>query len=171
MQRGHTLIELVIVISILAVLAGAVAHPLFEASRGYQARSSRLQLLGEARLAMLRMLHEVRNAERMGGLGASLPVAEVTQIGVGDVRYRSNGSTLERSRDAGATWRPIARQLGSLLFRYYDSLGNPLSGSALTETERRRVRRVEIDSAWTHGDETVQVVSSTYFHNLAFTDD
>ncbi|MGE3166075.1 MAG: type II secretion system protein [Planctomycetota bacterium] len=170
-RRGHTLIELVVVISILAMLAGAVSLPIVEATRGNQARSARLRLLDEIRPALIRILEDTRSATRMGGLGVDLTVAETEQLGFGEVRYRLNGSTLERSEDAGSHWKPMAKGLSSLTFGYVNSTGTAIVANTLSETERRSVRRVVIEAELTDGEELVTVRTSAYFHNLAFTDD
>lgn len=118
-QRGFTLIELIVVMALIAVVALAAAQFLGLTTRLYTSTTVRQQLLGTARVALLRMTREIMAADRV----ASADASSFRFLGAGgaDITFAQSGSQVLRNSD------PLLDNAAELAFDYWDSTGASLS--------------------------------------------
>ena len=100
-RRGFTIVEMVVVISLLGILSIGTVSFIRDSTQGYAAASARSELVADARLTMRRLARSVRDAlpgsVRVGAGGRCLelvPVAAATRylsvpIGLADNRVVS----------------------------------------------------------------------------------
>ncbi len=119
---GFTLLEAILVIAILSVIVGAVA-PLFRTSvLGWEARDRRLELFQIARIAMDKMVREMKTSVEFSTVLSD----EVDFLdGNGNsVEFKLDGNILERNGDE------LASPVSALTFTYYDREGDTTTAAA-----------------------------------------
>lgn len=138
-QRGHTLVEMVMVIVILAILAGAGAMILKRGFDAYFGGENILTTDWQARLAFERMTRELRGAYSnptlvvTGGTAIAFSYYDPVTVGITNVTYNLNGTTLQRI--AGANTDALANSVSALTFALLKSDGvTPVTTSPSAET-------------------------------------
>lgn len=140
-KRGFTLIELVIVITIVGIIAGVVGYILLATVQGWTFKVNRNDLLCDGRLAMNRMVREIREIKDLTSVvTASASQFRFIDIGNLDITYTLSSTNLNRTEDGTANL--LASNVSNLSFSYYDASGNTITIPLVSpsSTDIRRVR-------------------------------
>ena len=153
-KKGFSLIEMVIVITIVGILATITAILVQEASKVYSLITIREGLVSDGEFAMERMIKEIRQVED----AMSLYVIEPQRIRFEDAHHRVVefyllGESLMRNKNE------LLSGVRSLNFTYLDQHGN------ITRVPGA-VKRIKIDMRVERGDEEVRVRCQVYPRNL-----
>ena len=163
-KRGFTLIELVVVITIIGIIAGVVGFILFGAVDAWTFRLKRAGLLSDGRLAINRIVREVREVKDLTSvIAASSSQFRFIDTDDTDITYSLNGSDLERTEDGTAN--TLAENVSSLSFTYYDFNGSTISTPAVSSSATD-IRRVLIDLTLTKDGEDVYLESESVPRNF-----
>ena len=163
-RRGFTLIELIVVITIVGIIAGVVGFVLFGAVDAWTFRFKRAGLLSDGRLAINRMVREIREVKDL----TSVITANTSQFRFKDtddtdITYSLNGSDLDRTEDAATN--TLAENVSTLSFTYYDSNGSAIS-TPVVSPSATDIRRVLIDLTLTKDGEDVYLESESVPRNF-----
>ena len=104
-SKGTTLIELIVVIVLLGIIGGFTFQLMVDSVEIYIAGSNQAELLAEAKLAMERMVREIRDANTIlvpvsGSSGDSITFVNSHYTGEGTpgvATFQKSGTTLERN--------------------------------------------------------------------------
>lgn len=160
-SRGFTLIELVLVIILIGIIAGVIALPLLEGTKGWFQATTRETITESGRVAMERMTREIRSTRRTAANNPCILSAAATSFVFSNyssdcsnpVTFDISGTNIRRS---GIN---LANNVQSLTFSYYDANNAPTAVAA-------NVRRVVIEIVSTRGGETVRKYSEIYLANM-----
>lgn len=160
-KKGFTLIEMVMVITLLGIIGGIIAPPLYQATRGWFEVTAREGITESGRIAIERMMREIRNTRRTSANNPCISSAAATSFVFSNyssdcsnpVTFDISGSNIRRS---GIN---LADNVQTLAFTYYDT------NNATTLTAVN-VRRVGIEIVSTRGGETARKYSEVYLNNM-----
>jgi len=162
-NRGFTLIEVILVIVILGILAAVIVPPLMEGTRGWVDVGTRKDLVQQGRMAMERMVREIRNTGRKADDTSCISAASSTAYTFGDVNgdlvncngisFSLSGSQLLRGTAV------LAENVSSFQLTYY----NNANGSTGTLSA---IRRVSVALTLANGTESVTLDSEVYLRNM-----
>ncbi len=114
-QKGFTLVEIVMVIVILGVIGAFTFHFVGQGVLAFKKSSARKDLYDQGRLAMERMVRELRDGKEVTDCSSdsiTFRVAHPSAFGVVDeIKYQLNGTDLERVGDPSGT--PLTAVLAS----------------------------------------------------------
>lgn len=160
--RGHTLLELVVVITITGLIAGIVAPPLVEATRARNRAVYRAALLAESRTALERMTRELREMPLATGTRApDLSHADTDRIEFGATGFRLEDDVLQKLGTDGS-WRTLAQHVSSFTLSYYDEDGAALGTLPLAESSRTDVYRIGVTLTLARASETITLRSGVF---------
>ena len=148
-RRGFTLVELVLSIALVGVLAGVLGVALFQGVKGFDLVSSRKSTLAQARLAMERMVREIRLIQQSSDV---VNVSSTTQFNFEyphgtSIQYALSGGNLMRNTDV------LARNVNALAFTYLDGAGV----ATATAAQVRSVRiQLTLNAPNSHGTLTLR---------------
>jgi prepilin-type N-terminal cleavage/methylation domain-containing protein len=161
-RQGMTLVEMMISLSIFAVVLGVVFSFMQNTSNSYQKTRQKVQYQQSVRAAISLMSREIRSTgcdpeaigfDRFGQADANVLQCRMDLNGDQDitdnnpdedVTYTFVAASGELSRDVGAGDQVILKDLQSLTFRYFDSSGNELLGLPLNAVDRALVHFVDM---------------------------
>jgi len=115
-NHGYTLIEIIIVIVILGVIGGFTFQMVAAGVQAFKMSSARKDLYDQGRLALERMVRELRDAKEIGGSSSSsitfkkahpAQAADYTE----EIKFQLNGNNLERVGNPSGT--PVTAVLAS----------------------------------------------------------
>lgn len=162
-SRGFTLIELVLVIILIGIIAGVIALPLLEGTKGWFQATTRETITESGRVAMERMMREIRNTGRKADNTPCISSAASSTFTFSDINgdltncnsttFSLSGANIQRN---GIN---LSDNVQSLTFSYYDANNAPTAVAA-------NVRRVVIEIVSTRGGETVRKYSEVYLANM-----
>jgi prepilin-type N-terminal cleavage/methylation domain-containing protein len=118
LQRGFTLIEIIIVIVILSIVSGITIKFLIDSLKIYTMTVNQKTLFDEGKLALERMCRDIRDARTIttpaaGGSGNTIVFQRTNATGSGQdlvdetISYRLNGSNLQREKASYSLPYPI----------------------------------------------------------------
>jgi prepilin-type N-terminal cleavage/methylation domain-containing protein len=122
LQRGFTLIEIIIVIVILSIVSVVTINFLVNSLRTYSMMVNQKTLLDEGKLALERMCRDIRNAQSIaapaaGGSGSQIIFtrtdATVQDIAGETITFRLTGSTLEKVKTFPAATSAMAANVSA----------------------------------------------------------
>jgi len=180
-KEGYTLIEIVLVIVIIAVLAGILIEPFRLGVKSYIGIETRADLTSQAREATMRMVRELRNIRKKADIPPASNIvcdtagdeATVSRIRFLDVQnndikfYLSGSNTVQRMDMDTSTDNILADKVSSLQFRYFDGSNNELTPSPqLSVAQCDNVRRILVIMAMNEGTETVTMTGQAFLRDL-----
>jgi len=177
-KEGFTLIEIVLVIVIIAVLAGILIEPLRQGIQSYVGIETRADLTSQAREATMRMVRELRNIRKDAGNTPEIDCdtagdeATVSRIRFMDVqnnaiKFYLSGSNVQRMDMDTSADNVLADQVSSLQFRYFDGSNTELTPSPqLSAAQCDNVRRILVILAMQEGTETVTMTGQAFLREL-----
>lgn len=161
-RQGMTLVEMMISVSIFAVVLGVVMGFMTTSGRSYSATRERVQAQQSMRAVVSLLTKEVRSTgcdPNSVGFDRFLVAdddvlrcqmdlngdSDVTDTAPDEsVTYSFNAATGELSRDGGSGAIVILRGLTSVTFTYRDGDGNLLGAVPLSAVDRFEVRYVDV---------------------------
>lgn len=160
-KRGFTLIELVLVITLIGIIAGVITLPLVEGVTVWFQAITREGITESGRIAIERMTREIRNTRRTAANNPCISSATATSFVFSNyssdcsnsITFDISGTNIRRS---GIN---LADNVQFLEFRYYD-------GSNVTTGVLANIRRVSIEIVSTRGGETARKYSEVYLSNM-----
>jgi len=164
-RRGaFTLVELVVCITVSAVICGMAGSLLWNATRMRSEAGARAELIDIAARGMEQILRYAREIPQDAGLVGE---AQITTAGADDLRwdvygFRKTGATIEMTTNSGTTWRPVVKEVTALTFSYYDKTGAALGSLPLNATNRQAVRLIKVNFTVARSIETLSLQSSIY---------
>jgi len=163
-KNGFTLIELIIVITIIGIIASVVGYILLGAVDAWTFKAKRNDLLWDARLAINRMLREIREIKNLTSVTtASSSQFRFTNINDKSITYSLSGNNLNRTKDGIANI--LAQNVSSLSFSYYDSSGASIAMPAVNPSATD-IRRVRINLTFTNGGQNFYAQSDSVPRNF-----
>lgn len=170
-RRGFTLIELVVSMTVGAIISGVAAMMILNASRSRAETAARCELVDTSGAAMETIVRYVREIPQDECPLAATPClngnAQILEASASTLRFdafgfRLSGSTIEMTNDASANWHPLLRDAAGLTFTYYDRSGATLSTLPLSAADRADVRRVSVEISLARGVEAIDMRTSIY---------
>ena len=163
-NKGFTLVELIIVITIIGIIAGTVGFILLSTVDAWMFKFNRADLLSDGRLALNRMVREIRQIKDLTSVTtATSSQFRFTNTGDVDIIYSLSSTDLNRTADATAN--VLAQDVSSLGFAYYDSSGDTISTPTVSPSETD-IRRVRINLTLTKSGENVYLQSESVPRNF-----
>ena len=166
MNRGFSLVELVIVIAVVGILAGSFVAYVEQSVNMFETVDNRKEITMEARQAMLRIIREVRQIRDNTSI-VSANANGISFFGVADSLYTltysgTPGTNLMFQR--GAVSAAIATGVDSLSIQYFKSDGTaavPVVSPGVTD-----VHRVSVYLRLASGGDKVSFSTETFLRNL-----
>ena len=161
-NKGFTLIELVMVITLLGIIGGIIALPLYIGTKGWFEATTREGITESGRIAIERMMREIRNTARKANNTPCISAPAATSFSISDLNgdlVNCNSITFNLSgTDIQRNGVPLADNVQSLAFTYYDVNNNtpPITS----------IHRVAIEIESTSGGETLRKYSEVYLSNM-----
>ncbi len=126
-QKGFTLIEMIIVITVISIIAGIASMIILEGIKSYQAEVSLSDIHNQGRLAIERMAREIRLIR--SATAADISTMTATNIVFNDVnganiQFSFAGNTISRGGNT------LANNVQSLTFSYYQQDGTTAAATA-----------------------------------------
>ncbi|MEK6733473.1 MAG: prepilin-type N-terminal cleavage/methylation domain-containing protein [Candidatus Omnitrophota bacterium] len=164
MKRGSTLVELVIVITIIGIIAGVVGYILLGAVDAWTFKVKRNDLLWDGRLAINRMGREIREIKNLTNVTtASSSQFRFTNVNNNSITYSLSGTDLNRTKDGAANI--LAQNVSSLSFTYYDSSGASIATPTVSPSTTN-IRRVRINLTLTNDGQNFYAQSDSVPRNF-----
>lgn len=171
LRGGFTLIELVVSMTVGAIISGVAAMMILNASRNRAETAARADLVDTAGAAIETIVRYVRQIPQdecplmstpcLNG-NAQIDVADASSLDFDTFGFRINGSTIEMSNDSTSSWHPLLRDAASLTFSYYDRSGASLGSLPLSAGDRADVRRITVEIGTSRGGEALNLRTSVY---------
>lgn len=162
------MIELVVSISASVIITGTAAMLLWNAARLQSQASARIELGDIAARACEQTLRYLREIPQDAGLTgeAQISLAAADDIRFGVYGFRLNGSQLEITTDTATNWYPMAGDVSSLTFAYYNNTGSTLASFPLSQADRESVRLIQMSLTLARAGETAPIQSSIYLRSF-----
>ena len=163
-KNGFTLVELIIVITIIGIIAGVVGYILLGAVEGWTFKAKRNDLLWDGRLAINRMAREIREIKNLTSVTtASSSQFRFTNVNNNSIIYSLSGADLNRTKDGSANI--LAQNVSNLSFTYYDSSGAGIATPTVSPSATN-IRRVRINLTLTNGGQNFYAQSDSVPRNF-----
>jgi len=142
-SAGFTLLELVMVIVLLGIIAGASVPLMFEIVNGWQLSVTRNEMSESAKIGMDRMIREMRQiSNRSGVITANSSVFQFIDVNGSDITFNLSGSNLMRT--IGEVSNQLADNVAQLNFSYYDN-EDSLIAVPRVNPQDTDIRRIVVD--------------------------
>ncbi len=164
-KEGYTLIEIVLVIVIIAVLAGILIEPFRLGLKSYIGIETRADLTSQAREATSRIVREMRNIQKKANDKPNITSADATSITFVDAEDTTIGFSLSGNtvlRDTNI----LADKVSSLEIRYFNKDNAALTTFPLSAADLDNVRRILVILAMQEGTETVTMTGQAFLRDL-----
>lgn len=153
-KNGFSLIELIIVIVLISILFGTGIPLLANLSRSFQFSIGRKNLSESAGVALRRMDREIRRLENAKNVvTATGSTYQFIDIGNDNIQYSLSGTTLNRT--VNGTTSPLAENVTSLNFTYYDYSGNQILTAPVVSPDPTDIYTIEINITLSSGGNTI----------------
>ena len=163
-KKGLTLIEIVMVIVIVATVVAGLSFYIKNIVDLYNFVTFRNEIALSARMALSRMIREIRQCSSPTELVGNISVADAHSFTFIDITgatiaYSLSGSNLMRNSDI------LATNVSALNFTYYDLNSAALSNVPLSVTDCMNVVRVAVQIQASYGGESLTMGSQTFLRN------
>ncbi len=170
-KEGYTLIEIVLVIVIIAVLAGILIEPFRQGVKSYIGIETRADLTSQAREATTRIVREMRNIQKKANDMANITSADATSITFVDnrgvtIRYYFSAGVVRREDINLAADNILADKVLSLDLRYFDKDNTALTTFPLSPADLDAVRRILVILTMQENTETVAMTGQAFLREL-----
>lgn len=156
-MKSFTLIELIMVIVLVGIIAGVITPFLANSFRYWVLTRSERDAIFSARLAINRMVREIREIKNVSSITVFTPTQfTFTDINDNSIDFRQSGSSLMRN---SYELSDKLQNPGGLTFTYLDQNGN-------VTAVQNDIRMVRIGLILQKGDATVTLESLARFRNL-----
>jgi prepilin-type N-terminal cleavage/methylation domain-containing protein len=125
-QKGFTLIEMIIVITVISIIAGIASIIILEGLKSYQTEVSFSDIHNQGRLAIERMAREIRMIRSATATDISTMTA--TNLQFNDVNGNTN--VLFQRSGASAPYSIVRNNVQSVSFSYYQQDGVTVAAAA-----------------------------------------
>ncbi len=163
-KNGFTIIELVMVIVILALIAGIGITIAMQLAESFQYSLFRKGISGGADAALVRMSREIRRIKD----SASVTTANSTSYGFVDIdgntrQFTLNGTNLERND--GTNTDILLPDISAFVFTYLDGSLSPIA-TPLVSPNATDIRFVQVDTTVSSGGNTINYSQRIRLHRL-----
>ena len=168
MKKGFTLVEFIIVIVITGIIAGILSILIGEVTKTYTFIRVRGTALSDNRLAMNRMVREIRQVASITSIYSATPERfQFGNVNGEDITFEKVAGSLKRNSDE------LADSVESLQFEYRD-INNVLltnvtivvNNPATPEAEETNIWRITINLTIKRANETVKFQDQVHPRNL-----
>ncbi len=169
-NKGFTLIEMVMVITLLGIIGGIIALPLYIGTKGWFEATTREGITESGRIAIERMAREIRNTAKTAADAPCILSATATSISFSTVSDCSSPITFSlavpniQRTDASGTSN-LASDVTSFDINYYNS-ANGVIARPVVVGNIPTIRRLSIEIVSTSGGETLRKYSEVYLSNM-----
>jgi prepilin-type N-terminal cleavage/methylation domain-containing protein len=150
-QKGFTLVEMIIVIVILGIIGGITFQVVGYGVESFKKASARKDLYDQGRLALERMVREVRDGYEVtdcSDTSITFRVAHPADYGVVDeIKYQLNGTDLERVGDPSGT--PLTAVLASNVTSFPVGAGEQQAGGIGVDAVSSGTTAADTDTSMT----------------------
>lgn len=176
-SKGFTLIEMVMVITLLGIIGGIIALPLYIGTKGWFEATTREGITESGRIAIERMMREIRNTARKANNTTCISAAAANSLTFSDlsgdmtncnsITFSLSGTNLLRCPDSAcATQYVLANNVSSFTIKYYKSDNSWINEEPISAANRPLIRRLAIEVVSTQGTETMRKYSEVYLSNM-----
>lgn len=162
-KKGFTLVELVIVITIVGISAAIVGTILLGTVKAWTFKFNRSDILWDGRMAINRIVREIRTVRN----NASVTTASSSQFRFIDsanidIIYSLSSTNLNRTENGTANL--LAENVSSLSFTYYDAAGTVIPSPTVSPTTN--IKRVRVNLTLIKNGQTFYLQSDSMPRNL-----
>jgi Tfp pilus assembly protein PilE len=162
-KKSVTLIELVMVIIIVGVLAGASSMYIKETIDLWRFLSFRNEITAQGRMSLMRMEREIRQVKDKNSIAtANASRFQFTDISNNTIDYQLSGNNLNRTFNG--TPNILANGVTNLTFCYYKNDNNPCEPNPADLTS---IYRIAIKMDITFGSQTKHLETEVWLRNLS----
>ena len=146
-EKGFTLVEIIIVIVILGIISGVTFQIVASGVEAFKKSSARKELYDQGRLALERMVRELRDAKEITATSSDsitfTKVHQSAQDSAEEIKFQRNGANLERIAD------PSGSPLQAVLAANVDTFQVTFGGAG--EEENWGIdQQVTSSNTWAH---------------------
>lgn len=157
-QKGFTLVEMVIVISLSSILMGSAAMMFSKGITSYFTAQRLNGLSIEAEQATLLFHRELRTAQKISSINTT-SITFINHSGQ-SIIYDLNGTTFRRSENNGSNYYALSTHVSSLELTYFDT-------DLATTTTPSNVRLININLNFVENENVMPLVQTTYLRNIS----
>lgn len=163
-NKGFTLIELIMVVAIVGIISTIIGAILLGSIDAWTFKFNRNDLLWDGRLAINRMVREIRTVRDSASIITASPgqFRFIDYSGSADITYSLLGTNLNRTENGTANL--LAENVSSLAFTYYDASDTAIPVPTVSPVTD--IRRVRVNLTLTKNGENVYLRSDASTKNF-----
>jgi len=163
-EKGFTLIEVVIVITIVGIVSVIIGSMLLGVVKAWTFKINRNDILWDGRIVLNRITREIRTVKNNTSVTtASSSQFRFTDAGNKDITYSLSSTNLNRTENGTANL--LAADVSALTFTYYDATGTSIPTPAVSPSATN-IRRVRINLTLTKNGQNVYLQSDASTKNF-----
>jgi len=141
-RKGFSLIEMMVALGILSLIIIGLVTFFSGGTRAWVTGQYQLEAQRNARLAMDRMVKEIREGKNVisDSNTSKIKVDYLDSFAKDPVTYKLNGTNLER--EVNSSSNPVINNVQSLTFKYFDSSDAEIF--SVTETDAPKISKIRI---------------------------
>ena len=182
-KKAVTFIELVVVLTIVGIFAGAFSWFLIKVMDVWKFTSFRSEIVGQARISFIQMTRQLRQIKKdmpsaiENASSSNLQFVRLDSSG-NDIRLRYRYASVNEelfyeidtnddgSFDVSDTSEILLSGVAPFTFRYYDSLGSQIFSDPLSTAERENICYIEVQFDVNEKDQSYTFKSKVFPRNL-----